>query len=396
MQRSAICSALLIFGLSWIVPSASSEEKPPAGVGAKADTVTVGYDMAEAGLDWLDLVAEGADADRLRAFFFDEVAPTAGCQAIVAHWARFGEWDEAKFYEFILKALGRTPTDAPLVDAEGHPTALGHARRLWTAALADRTRLRADLAALREVDLRDAALAEARKYLPADADITNHFHVVLFGASNAFSVGDENGFDLLQLKRNSDGSLDVPETVALFAHEMHHSGLSSAMALHMGEVADDDHITLPGVLVAEGMATYFITPPGPDLERWRASDDPGERQLAADWDRHAAEMPELYAMAEADIGRGLDGSLTVDELVEHWLGGMQGPAYAVGMDMMRLIDHELGRATVINLARDSRPLLEIYNRAARSARAHGDTAYLFPDPLAARLAAFRTSKPAAP
>jgi hypothetical protein len=170
---------------------------------------------------------------------------------------------------------------------------------------------------------------------------------------------------------------------------MHHSGLASAMEKHMGKVADDDRIVLPGILVAEGMATYFITPPGPELDGWRTSTDPIKRQLAADWDRHAADMPELYAMAEADIGRGLDGELTVDQLVERWLGGMQGPAYAVGMDMMRLIDRELGQATVIGLARDSRPLLEVYNRAARSARAHGESAYLFAEPLATRLAAFR-------
>jgi hypothetical protein len=159
----------------------------------------------------------------------------------------------------------------------------------------------------------------------------------------------------------------------------------------MGEVADDDHVVLPGVLVAEGMATYFITPPGPRLDRWRTSADPQERQLAADWDRHAAMMPELYAMAEADITRGLDGDLTIDQLLEHWLGGMQGPAYAVGMDMLSMIDRELGRASVIGLARDCRPLLETYNRAARSARAHGEQAFLFPDTLAARLAAFRTT-----
>ena len=391
MRCYAIVLGLLIFCLSWTVPAASSDEASPAGEKAPADTVSVGYDMAEAGLDWLDLVAQDADAGRLRAFFFDEVAPTAGCQAIIAHWARFRDWDEAMFYDFILEALGLKPTDAPLVDADGHPTGLGHARRLWSSALANRKQLRADLAALRDIDLRTAALTEARRYLPAEADVTNHFHVVLFGASNAFSVGNENGLDLLQLKRNGDGSLDVTETVALFAHEMHHSGLSSAMTVHMGNVADDDHITLPGVLIAEGMATYFITPPGPNLERWRASDDPMERQLAADWDRHAAALPELYAMAATDIGRGLDGSLTIDDLVQHWLGGMQGPAYALGTDMMGLIDRELGRETAIGLSRDSRLLLETYNRAARSARKHGEEAYLFPDPLAARLAAFPAS-----
>lgn len=390
MQRNTLLIGLLVLGLFSPVKAAMSAGELPGDISAPADTVSVSYDMAAAGLRWLELVAEGATEERVRLFFFDEVAPTAGCQAIIKHWARFREWDEAAFFDFILKALGRKPTDAPILGKDGHPTAFGHARRLWAAALANRKQLRADLAALRDIDLRGTALAEARRYLPAEADVSNRFHIVLFGASNAFSVGNDNGFDLLQLKRTTDGSLDVAAAVALFAHEMHHSGLSSAMDLHMDKVADDPHIVLPGVFVAEGMATYFITPPGPELDRWRSSSDPLERQLAADWDRHAEMMPELYVAAAADIERGLDGELTTEKLVERWLGGMQGPAYAVGADMMRLIDRELGRDTAIGLARDSRPLLEVYNRAARSARARGVEAYLFPDQLAARLAAFGT------
>ena len=366
-------------------PSAQAELPEPAATG---DAVTVGYDMADAGVAWIELVASGADDSTLREAFFRDVAPTAGCQAIIAHWARFREWDEEIFYDFILEALGRKPTDQPLTNEDGSPTRLGHARRNWMNAVDNADQLRANLERLRATDLRRAALEKARRYLPPEADVSNRFHVVVFGASNAFSVGDDNGFDLLQLELLPDGEIDVPSVIDLFAHEMHHSGLSSTMEQHMGEAGDDDRITLPGVLVAEGMATYFTTPPFPELEAWRASDDPSEQGLAADWDDHLANMPSLYARAEADIELGLDGGLTTDDLITRWLGGFQGPAYGLGVDMMRTIDTELGTETAVALARDCRQLLTVYNRAAVSARESGREAYLFEAALAERLAAF--------
>jgi hypothetical protein len=254
--------------------------------------------------------------------------------------------------------------------------------------VADPDQVRTNLEALRSADVRDEALARARRFLPAEADVSNRFHVVVFGASGAFSVGEENGFDLLQLKRLPSGDIDVEWVIDLFAHEMHHSGLASTMELHMGEAADDSRLMLPGVLVAEGMATYYTTPPFLELDAWRRSDDPTERGLARDWDRHQATMPSLYAQAETDIEIGLDGGLTVDDLMTRWLGGLQGPAYGLGVDMIRVIDSELGTDAAVGLARDSRRLLTTYNRAAVSARAAGRDAYLFDAELAARLEAF--------
>jgi hypothetical protein len=325
------------------------------------DSVTVGFDMADAGLRWVELVASGANDATLREMFFREVAPTEGCQAIIRHWERFREWDEEIFYDFILEALERKASDASLVDENGQPTVQGHSRRLWSAAVADVGQLQKNLEALRSADVRDVALAEARRYLPTDADVSNQFHVVLFGASGAFSVGEENGFDLLQLKLLPNDEIDVEWLIDLFAHEMHHSGFSSAMKQQLGATADDDRISLPGMLVAEGMATYFITPPFPELEAWRSSDDPTERGLATDWDHHLANMPSLYARAGADIEIGLNGELTTDDLMERWLGGMQGPAYGLGVDMMRTIEAELGTETAVNLARDPRRLLTTSN-----------------------------------
>jgi hypothetical protein len=364
----------------------AAPEHPPA-----VDAVTVGYDMAEAGVEWIELVASGADDDTLREAFFRDVAPTAGCQAIIRHWARFREWDEEIFFNFILEALERTPTDAPLVTDDGQPTRLGHARRIWASAVADPGRVRANLEALRSADVRDEALTRARRFLPPEADVSNRFHVVVFGASGAFSVGEENGFDLLQLKRRPDGGIDLEWVIDLFAHEMHHSGLASTMELHMGVAADDSRLTLPGVLVAEGMATYYTTPPFPELDAWRRSDDPTERGLARDWDRHQANMPSLYARAETDIAIGLDGGLSTDDLMTRWLGGLQGPAYGLGVDMVRIIDTELGTEAAVELARDSRRLLTTYNRAAEAARATGKNAYLFSPALVDRLESFEPS-----
>ena len=217
---------------------------------------------------------------------------------------------------------------------------------------------------------------------------SNHFHVVLFGASNAFSVGSDNGFDLLQLETHADGTIDVERVIDLFAHEMHHSGLSSAMERHLGDTADDERIMLPGVLVAEGLATFYTTPPFPDLEEWRDSDDPAERELASDWDRHLASLPELYARAATDIELGLSGELATGDLVTRWLGGRQGPAYGLGVDMVQRIDAELGTEAAVGLARDPRHLLSTYNEAAARAREAGRDAYLFDADLAERLESF--------
>jgi hypothetical protein len=160
------------------------------------------------------------------------------------------------------------------------------------------------------------------------------------------------------------------------------------MERHLGDAADDERIMLPGVLVAEGLATYYTTPPFPRLEEWRDSDDPAERELASDWDRHLASLPELYARAATDIELGLSGELATGDLVTRWLGGRQGPAYGLGVAMVQLIDTELGREAAVGLARDPRRLLSTYNEAAAKARETGRDAYLFDPELAQSLESF--------
>jgi hypothetical protein len=371
--RNGLITLVLV---SFACADQSPEPKP-----ALTDTVTVGYDMAEAGIDWLDLVVGGASEEAIRTRFFDEVAPTEGCQTIIRHWARFREWNEEIFFEFILKAMERLETDEPLVDEHGNPTRLGHARRMWAAALNNPAGVRRDLEALRKADVRQSALEIAKKYLPDDADVTNAFHVVLFGASPAFSVGDANGFDLLQLAKKSDGTVDVDQVIGLFAHEMHHSGFSNLSDTHMSDLENIDRLDLVGAFAAEGMATWFITPPFAHLDDYRASSDPLEKAVAADWDRHLESLPQLYSDAEEDIRRGLTGEMAEEELVSKWVMGVIGPAYVVGTNMMQTIEEQLGIDAAKPIARDYRRLLDVYNQAASKANAAGDSKYVFDEAL---------------
>lgn len=355
---------------------------------ASVETVHVDFEMAERAIDWVQLAHDGASDEELRERFFATVAPTEGCQVIVRHWARFREWNEELFFEYAMKGLGRMPSDEPLVDEQGSRTRYGVSRETWGRALADPGAVRADLEALRAADPARRGGELARRYLPADASITNDFYVVLFGGSTAFSVGEANGFDLLQMPKRADGSLDVERTVKIFAHEMHHSGFDDAVRKHMGAAADLDELNLVGVLTAEGSATCLVNRTRERLDELRSSHDPGDRELAADWDRHLANLDALYALAQEDVRKNLAGELSTDDLVRHWLAGAQGPAYVVGADMIATIERELGLPAVLEVIQDYRRLLSRYDRAAIRANEAGASLFVFDQDLADAVAAF--------
>lgn len=354
-----------------------------------SDSVTVDYGMAEATIDWLEYVKSGESDDAIRELFFQNVAPTEGCQAIIRHWARFMEWNEEIFYDYILEALGRIETDTPLQNEDGTPTPLGRRRALWTGALENTRRLRENLAALREADLKESSLRLARHYLPKGADVTNSFHVVLFGGSSAFSVGEVNGYDLLQMPLMDDGILNLEQIRLTFAHEMHHSGFSNAATEGMGEVENEDNIILAGILAAEGMATWLINRPLDHLEDYRTGSNTTNRLVAQDWDRLLPQLPDIYERGGTDIRLNLEGNLDMSELQEYWLSGYQGPAYILGSDMVATIEEYLGLKAVRSIAKDYRELLELYNRAARRANRRGAAKYLFDEALAVDVALYR-------
>lgn len=340
-------------------------------------TVIIDYQMAEKAIEWLEFIKDEHDLEKIKKYFMTEVAPTEGCQSIIKHWQRFRNWNEDIFFNFTMEALNRIPTDKSLKNEDGSLTSFGLRQSLWLQALNNTERLRADLKRLKEARLREAALDLARKYLPEEADISNRFYVVLFGASSAFSVGEENGYDLLQLPKGPDGQLDLQNIVETFAHEMHHSGFLNCTDQHMSEVKNKERIMLPGILAAEGMPTHFINRVKENLHLLKSSPNEISRQLASQWEENLSRLPELYQEAEKDIELNMKGEIGQKEIFEKWVSGLQGAAYVLGSDMFSVIERYLGLEEAKNVARDYRLLLSVYNAAAEKARAAGENLFMF-------------------
>jgi len=345
-----------------------------------AEHVSIDYKMTDEALDWLQLIRDGADNNEIREYFMTHVAPTEGCQSIVHHWERFMEWDSDKFLTFVLEGLGKIECDGPLENADGSLTGLGRRRMLWTWALENFDQLKRDVATLKQMHLTDTAAALAARYLPQNAQLKADFYIVLFGGSSAYSVGGENGFDMLQMPRSEDGSLDVEDALRTFAHELHHTGFA-----WLNDSIVSDNTKLVGILAAEGAPTYFIDGFPARADIYARSHDKLQSDVARDWRKHQKRLPELYAQAALDIERNFTGEATIGELFDTWMGGIKGPAYVLGADMYAIIDRYLGLDSAKAVIGDYRKLLTIYNAAARKANAGGAEYFLFDDSLATRV-----------
>ncbi len=198
-----------------------------------ADRVSFDTSMVERGIAWLELIASGAAEAEIKAFYLDQIATTLGCRSIIHHWERFRKWDAEEFYTFIMTALGRIPSDSQVENEDGTLTSFGRRRRAWMWALLNTEQLKKDLEVLRQFDL-NQSVALAKKYLPQEAQVKADFYFVLFGASNAFSVGIENGYDVLQLPRSGD-RLDMESILQTLAHELHHTGFEFLRKKYVGD-----------------------------------------------------------------------------------------------------------------------------------------------------------------
>jgi hypothetical protein len=372
--RSHLATALLLTCLALVACSAQEAADP-------AERVSIDYTMTDEALDWLQLIRNGAGEDEIREYFMTHVAPTGGCQSIIHHWERFMEWDNDRFLTFILEGLGKIDSDRPLENEDGSLTAFGRRRMLWTSALENPDQLQQDVAILKQMRLTDTAAALAVRYLPQHAQLRADFYIVLFGGSSAYSVGEENGFDMLQMPRNADGSLDVEDALRTFAHELHHTGYA-----WLSDSIGSDSTMLVGILAAEGSPTYFIDGFPGRADVYARSDDKVQNAVARDWHKHQEHLPELYARAALDIERNLNGEASTREIFDTWMVGMKGPAYVLGADMYATIDRHLGLDSAKAVIGDYRKLLTIYNAAARKANVSGAEYFLFDDSLAIRMA----------
>lgn len=364
-----VCAALL---------GASNNKLHPA-----KSNVSVDYKMVETGIQWLELIRSGAGDEKIKRFFMEKVAPTGGCQAIIHHWARFREWNETLLYDFIMEGLGRIPAKGKLTNDDGTQTMLGRRRELWQHALNNIDSLKRRLEMLKQSRFVNKAVHLASEYLPAKAKISADFYFVLFGHSTAFSVGQENGFDFLQLPQTEENELDIRQLTITFAHELHHTGFSYLTDKTLGQLKNSDRVMLAGILTGEGMPTFFIDQRAKRLQEFQNHHNPLYRMVAADWKRHSARIPQLLEKAQQDIALNLEGKLDQATIMKDWMGGVTGPAYVLGSYLIQTITNHLGKEAAIELANDYRKLLLTYNKAADKG---GPDLFKFNSSLAQKLA----------
>jgi len=96
----------------------------------------------------------------------------------------------------------------------------------------------------------------------------------------------------------------------------------------------------------------------------------------------------MFPAAAGDIAKGMIGEVEGKPLYQKWLDGYQGDAYILGKAMVRLIDQRLGRDKLINLTRDYRKLLVLYNQTALKADAKGAQWFVFETRLAQAVASY--------
>lgn len=331
------------------------------------------YTGAEKMIEWLGKMKKGTSMENLEHEFFSDVVTTKGYKAILSHWSRFFEWNEEILFDWIMIRLGKKQFDDPVIERDANKEFFEYSKNLWQKALADPQKLATDLQQLKELNVKERSIDLARNYLPPEVKLNAKFYIVLFGASGAFSVGDVNGFDLLQLMRKQDGSIFTEEVMRLFAHELHHTGFTYFREHHAVENDDDNKLYLLKLLVSEGTPTALINDMPEALKYYTG--ETGEN-LRKDWEFALNHKDSLYARVEEDVLKSMESGWT-DSMFRRWMGGWQGPAYVIGADIVRTIYDHLGKEALFKTFKDVRILPEIYNNAAKLAQEKGKDKYLF-------------------
>ncbi|MCJ7650447.1 MAG: hypothetical protein MUP85_17700 [Candidatus Lokiarchaeota archaeon] len=321
--------------------------------------------MAEQTLELLQLAKTEVSPDSLKNYFTKKIIPTKGFKCLIRHFSRFNKWDAEKFYDQLIQSIKKQTLEDLLYNEKGELNFYGRSKVLWLGAFNNIDSLRNIITYLKNLDLKTQTIIEAKKYLPENSTININFYFVLSGGSPAFSIGNENGIDVLQLPRLSNDEINIQRLLNNIAHESHHSGLFSYLSEYSPSLLEDSRFNLLGTIVAEGIPTYYINNLPKKLNEIYQTDDPLDKQVIADWNKHLSSIKELYRIAELDIAKSMEGKLTEQELFERWLSGAQGAAYILGTDMFDTIDRCFSVDITIEIIKDIRKLLFYYNEGAK-------------------------------
>jgi Putative zinc dependent peptidase (DUF5700) len=201
----------------------------------------------------------------------------------------------------------------------------------------------------------------ALQNLPETVDLAPRLYLVMGGRAGAAALDDGIYVDLLSDVWRSKGQntpMTPREVVEFFAHEAHHAGYGEILdrrkqRLHLagGQQQAWSFLT---ALMMEGSATLLVNAHG----RWTELEQ--QHHIQPD----LARLPRLLSEAQSLFRRILSGKIG-DQEYETAISDFFGEGYhATGARLLYVIGEARGRSGILQVMKDPRSLLTIYNQCA--------------------------------
>lgn len=360
----------------------------PTPAPAHAQQVTIDVSASHAMYRILLSLKDGASKDEASRML-DSVLATRAYRTMFRHYNRSWRPDhlpEAVFKRMILSL--RFPAEYSVGENQRADAMLPGWRRFY----GDLALYAANLKQLDQTDLRTLitqGVHYAQTWLPPEWRIPDFYLPILpHGGSRAFTIDTAQGYDFLQLARDSAGVILWSELVSTIAHESHHLGVK-ARSPGVMSLADSVAFEFVSIFMAEGTATKFVNDfPGgcvPRIDGTRR--DPAYTpQVAEWWQRYTAKEAELFDRLVKTFEGARAGTLSRDsleaELAGYWLDGYVSPVYFVGAELFGAIYHGYGKSGAFAAMRDPAKLLPMYRGAIKRRPDLLGGCYVIPDSTA--------------
>jgi Putative zinc dependent peptidase (DUF5700) len=201
----------------------------------------------------------------------------------------------------------------------------------------------------------------ALKNLPEKIDLSPKLYLVMGGRAGA--AASDNGIyvDLLAdawRSRANNASMTPHEMVEFFAHETHHLGYGRILDREREQLAltpgETQAWNLLAAVMMEGSATLLIN----GHSSW--TDLQKQPHIQAD----LARLPQLLPEAASILQMALAGKMS-DQEYQAKVSDFFGEGYhATGAKLLDVIEEARGRSAVLQVMKDPRSLLAVYNECA--------------------------------
>lgn len=345
--------------------------------------------MARKGIEWMKMIRKGGNKAGHLKFFKEKISITPGADAIIKYWRSLTKGDlpglDTYFYHLLKKREPGEKWNFSILTKEWYR----RSRELFLRVYRKPDFYKKILDKLESQGIEGKAMALAGECLPEINLDDIEIEFIFFGHSLAFSVENRCVYDFLQIPLDKKGNIYFDEVIETLAHEIHHLGFNRISEKAVRGVVNKEKLALIWMLASEGIPTFYIDKPFIRLDEYKKRDDVLYRRIAADWVKHENNLRDLYIEAENEIALSLKGGLSLTAVRWKWNEGIKGAVYVLGSDMVSVVDEFLGKEAVMDIIRDYRKILEIYNRAAKTGNRTGRDLYVFSDRIAGDVSRFR-------